>query len=64
MLQLIEARLDELADGAEPTGVDQRSAPGAEQTPTEPSTSPAHSPDDNTPLRHGVYGQTPARGRN
>ncbi|MGW4213535.1 hypothetical protein ACWEIJ_36505 [Lentzea sp. NPDC004789] len=62
-LQLLEARLAELADGATPTGVDQRGAPGARQTPTEPSASPAHSPDDHTPLRHGVHGQTPARGR-
>lgn len=63
VLQLIDARLDELAGGATPTGVDQRSAPRATRTSTEPSVSPAHSPSDNTPLRHGVYDQTPARGR-
>lgn len=56
VLQLLE----DLAGGPTPTAVDQRSAPGATQTPTEPSSSPAHSPDDNTPLRHSVYGQTPA----
>lgn len=63
VLQLIEARLDELGRGAEPAPGDQRNAPGVSGRAGSPSVSPEHSPDDNTPLRHGVYQQTPARGR-
>jgi hypothetical protein len=63
VVQLLNARLDELAQGAEPSGGDQRNAPGATTTPRTPPISPEHSPDDRTPLRHGVAQQTPARGR-
>ncbi len=63
VLQVLTARLAELDEGAEPSGGDQRNAPGATSTPHTPSVSPAHSPDDNTPLRHGQAGQTPSRGR-
>ncbi|WP_211347004.1 hypothetical protein [Saccharothrix australiensis] len=63
VLQVVDARLKELADGAEPSGGDQRNTPPVSGAHTEPPISPQHSPDDNTPLRHGVAGQTPARGR-
>lgn len=63
VLQVLTARLAELDEGAEPSGGDQRNAPGARSTSHTPPVSPAHSPDDNTPLRHGVAGQTPSRGR-
>ncbi|CAM3587633.1 hypothetical protein KIPE111705_15600 [Kibdelosporangium persicum] len=61
--QLLITRLDELADGAQPAGGDQRNAPGATDTPRTSPVSPAHSPDDRTPLRHGVAEQTPGRAR-
>ncbi|MGM1065085.1 hypothetical protein [Saccharothrix sp. Mg75] len=61
--EVLTARLAELDDGAQPSGGDQRNAPGASSTPRTQPVSPAHSPDDNTPLRHGVAGQTPSRGR-
>ena len=64
VLQVIEARLDELGRGAEPAPGDQRNAPRVSGAAGGSSVSPEHSPDDNTPLRHGVHGQTPARGRN
>lgn len=64
VLQVIEARLDELGRGAEPAPGDQRNAPRVSGTAGEPPISPAHSPDGTTPLRHGVHEQTPSRGRN
>jgi hypothetical protein len=63
VVQVLTARMAELDDGAEPSGGDQRNAPGATSTSHTPPVSPAHSPDDNTPLRHGQAGQTPSRGR-
>lgn len=63
VVQLLTARLDELSDGAQPADGDQRNAPGATDTPTTPPISPARSPDDRTPLRHGVAEQTPGRAR-
>jgi hypothetical protein len=61
--QWLTARLDELTNGVQPAGGDQRNAPGATDTPVTPPVSPAHSPDDRTPLRHGVAEQTPGRAR-
>ncbi|QTR03193.1 hypothetical protein J7S33_30280 [Saccharothrix algeriensis] len=63
VVQLLETRLAEVRDGAEPSGGDQRAAPARSADPGAPVVSPAHSPDPNPPLRHGVAGQTPARGR-
>jgi hypothetical protein len=63
VVQVLTARLDELTDGAQPADGDQRNAPGATDTPRTPPISPEHSPDDRTPLRHGVAGQTPGRAR-
>lgn len=61
--EVLTARLAQLDDGVEPSGGDPANTPGVASTPRTPPVSPAHSPDDNTPLRHGVAGQTPARGR-
>jgi hypothetical protein len=63
VLQVIDARLEELGRGAEPAPGDQRNAPRVSGAAGQSSVSPEHSPDGNTPLRHGVYEQTPARGR-
>ncbi|SDF40237.1 hypothetical protein SAMN05216553_101458 [Lentzea fradiae] len=63
VLQLIAARLDELDRGAEPAPGDQRNAPEVSGAAGGSPVSPEHSPTGNTPLRHGVYDQTPARGR-
>lgn len=63
VLQLLDARLDELAEGAEPSGGDPRNTPPVSGNAGAPRVSPQHSPSDNTPLRHGVHQQTPARGR-
>lgn len=63
VLPVITARLEELAGGAEPAPGDQRNAPPVSGAAGGSPVSPAHSPDGNTPLRHGVYQQTPARGR-
>ncbi|MFD1152106.1 hypothetical protein [Saccharothrix hoggarensis] len=61
VLQLLDARLDELANGAEPSGGDQRNAPGVTHSQRQNPISPAHSPADHTPLRHGVHDQTRSR---
>src|SRR5215212_1091245 len=63
VLRVLNARLDQLDHGAEPSGGDQRNAPEVTGTAGGSPVDPAHSPDGNTPLRHGVYQQTPARGR-
>jgi hypothetical protein len=63
VLQLLTARLEQLENGAEPSGGDQVNAPEVTGTAGGSPVDPSHSPDGNTPLRHGVYQQTPARGR-
>ncbi|CAL9570578.1 hypothetical protein SUDANB95_04786 [Actinosynnema sp. ALI-1.44] len=63
VVEALTARLSEVEGGAEPAGGDQRATPPADSARRAPEVSPAHSPDPNTPLRHGVAGQTPARGR-
>jgi hypothetical protein len=63
VLQIIAARLEELGRGAEPAPGDQRNTPPVSGTAGGSPVSPAHSPDETTPLRHGVHEQTPARGR-
>lgn len=63
VVQILTARLAELDEGAEPSGGDQRNAPGATSTPHGSPVSPTHSPTPGTPLRHGTHGQTPSRGR-
>jgi hypothetical protein len=63
VLEVLRARLDELRAGAEPSGGDPSRTPevsGPEGgSPVQEST--AAQP--NTPLRHGVAYQTPARGK-
>jgi hypothetical protein len=63
VVEVLTARQAELDEGAEPSGGDQRNAPGATSTPHDSPVSPTQSPDPSTPLRHGVAGQTPSRGR-
>jgi hypothetical protein len=63
VLQVLTARLDQLEHGAEPSGGDQRNAPEVTGTAGGSPVDPSHSPSGNTPLRHGVYHQTPARGK-
>ncbi|MFD7660813.1 hypothetical protein ACFV4N_43160 [Actinosynnema sp. NPDC059797] len=63
VVEVLTARLAELDDGAEPSGGDPRNAPGASSTAGGSPVTPSSSPDPNTPLRHGVAGQTPSRGR-
>jgi hypothetical protein len=63
VLQLLEARLDELRDGAEPAPGDPRQAPPVDGTPGGSPVDDSTAVTGGTPLRHGVAGQTPARGR-
>jgi hypothetical protein len=63
VLEVLSARLDQLAGGATPSGGEHRRTPEVTSTPGGSPVSPATSPDDNTPLRHGVEEQTPSRGR-
>lgn len=63
VLQVLTARLQQLKDGAGPSGGDQTDAPEVAGTAGGSPVDPSHSPQGNTPLRHGVYQQTPARGR-
>jgi hypothetical protein len=62
VLEVLEARLEELEQGAEPAPGDPENAPGVSG---HRGGSPASTEqtDDRTPLRHGVAGQTPRRGR-
>jgi hypothetical protein len=61
--EIMQARVKQLADGAEPSGGDPTQAPPVGGGSGGSSVSPQQSPDDNTPLRHGVASQTPKRGR-
>ncbi|WP_309111592.1 hypothetical protein [Saccharothrix sp.] len=63
VIEALTARLDEVESGAQPSGGDQRATPPADSGHRAPQVSPAHSPDPTTPLRHGVAGHTPTRGR-
>jgi len=63
VLELLRSRLDQLADGAEPSGGDPQQAPEVSGHAGGSPVQPATAAEANTPLRHGVAGQTPARGR-
>ncbi|MDX1885346.1 hypothetical protein [Mycolicibacterium sp. 120270] len=63
VLEVLHARLKELHDGAEPSGGDQSNAPGVSHTPAGSPVGEATAAEPSTPLRHGVAGQTPARGK-
>jgi len=63
VVAILSARIDQLEAGAQPSGGDPGNAPPVHGEPGGSPVHPAHSPADNTPLRHGVAGQTPARGK-
>jgi hypothetical protein len=63
VLTLLEARLAELRDGAEPAPGDPRQAPPVSGTPGGSPVDDSTAALGTTPLRHGVAGQTPQRGR-
>ncbi|WNG85454.1 hypothetical protein C6A87_015955 [Mycobacterium sp. ITM-2016-00317] len=63
VLEILEARLRELQDGAQPSPGDPRRAPGVQSNPGGSPVSESTAAEANTPLRHGVANQTPKRGR-
>jgi hypothetical protein len=63
VLEVLHARLKELRHGAEPSPGDPSNAPGATKTPHGSPVQESTAAEPNTPLRHGVAGQTPSRGR-
>jgi hypothetical protein len=63
VLELLHARIRELTHGAEPSGGDPANAPGASHTSHGSAVNEATAAEPGTPLRHGVAGQTPSRGR-
>ncbi len=62
VLEILEARLRELESGAQPSSGDPSRAPRVAGTPGGSPVSQATAAEANTPLRHGVAGQTPNRG--
>jgi hypothetical protein len=63
VLEILHARLLELTHGAEPSGGDPANAPGVESTRGGSKVQESTAAEANTPLRHGVAKQTPARGK-
>ena len=63
VLELLNARLGELAEGADPAPGDQTRAPGVNGTPSGSRVQPATAAEPTTPQRHGLSEQTPSRGR-
>lgn len=63
IVEILSARIAQLEAGAQPSGGDPSNAPPVTGEKGGSSADPARSPADNTPLRHGVAGQTPARGK-
>src|SRR3954467_11183305 len=63
VLELLHARLRELTHGAEPSSGDPANAPGVAHTPHDSPVTESTAAEPGTPLRHGVAGQTPSRGR-
>ena len=63
VLELLQTRLDQLADGAQPSAGEPQQAPEVSGHSTGSPVQPATAAEGNTPLRHGVAGQTPSRGR-
>jgi|GraSoiStandDraft_30_1057271.scaffolds.fasta_scaffold448041_2 hypothetical protein len=63
VLQVLHARAEELRGGAQPSGGDPSQTPGVSATAHGSAVSEVTAAEPNTPLRHGVAGQTPARGR-
>jgi hypothetical protein len=63
VLQILDARLQELLSGAEPSGGDPRNTPTVSGTQHGSPVQESTAAEANTPLRHGVAYQTPARGK-
>jgi hypothetical protein len=63
VLEVVEARLHQLENGAEPAPGDPRRAPDIQATAGGSQVQESTAAEANTPLRHGVAGQTPKRGR-
>jgi hypothetical protein len=63
VLEVLRSRLTGLAEGATPSGGDPARTPGVSGTAGGSPVEPKTGREPNTPLRHGVAGQTPARGR-
>jgi hypothetical protein len=63
VLEVLGARLQELQSGAEPSGGDQSRTPKVAGISGDSAVHEATAAEPTSPLRHGVAGQTPARGR-
>jgi hypothetical protein len=63
VLEILDARLADLAAGAEPAPGDPSRAPGVTGSPGGSPVQPTTAAESNTPLRHGMAEQTPSRGR-
>ncbi|GHG50211.1 MULTISPECIES: hypothetical protein [Amycolatopsis] len=63
VLQILNARLEELRHGVEPSPGDPAAAPPSSDSAGGSSVGEATAAEGTTPLRHGVAGQTPRRGR-
>ncbi|WP_280276656.1 hypothetical protein [Nocardia wallacei] len=63
VIEILSARAEQLQQGAQPSGGDPANAPPVTGEKGDSPANPARSPADNTPLRHGVAEQTPARGK-
>ena|SRR5947209_14516929 len=63
VFEILEARQRELEAGAEPSAGDPNRAPGVQGAAGGSPVQEATAAEANTPLRHGVAGQTPSRGR-
>lgn len=63
VLELLNARLKELTHGAEPSSGDPANAPQVAGTAGGSPVQESTAAQANTPLRHGVAYQTPARGK-
>ncbi len=63
VLQVLQSRLEELRGGAAPSGGDPQNAPEVQGTAHGSTVHESTAAEPNTPLRHGVAGQTPSRGR-
>jgi hypothetical protein len=63
VFEVLEARLRELQQGADPSPGDPANAPAVEHSSGGSRVQEATAAEANTPLRHGVAQQTPNRGR-
>jgi hypothetical protein len=63
VLELLNARLGELAEGVDPAPGDQASAPGVAGTSGGSRVQPVTAAEPTAPRRHGLSEQTPSRGR-